>query len=114
MADACPIQTPEQRKAAEILHGAKCVMMEKVHAAIAEAEAQVREQTQAAELDLTPPPREYFHVVVHRQMYLAICGANVETFKGGDVRKAIPMIQNQQRIANHYRGADIAVTPKAS
>ncbi|MGW5959071.1 hypothetical protein [Methylorubrum thiocyanatum] len=113
MADACPILTPEERQASEIVDTAKRVLMEKVHAAIAEAAAQVREQLLAAGLDLAPAPKEYFDVVVHQRMYLTICGATVGTFEGGDVGKAIGLIRNQQQIANHYWGADIAVTPKS-
>ncbi|MBN4096081.1 hypothetical protein [Methylobacterium sp. OT2] len=113
MDGACPIPTPEQRKAAEIMSNAQRVMMEKVHAAIADAAAQVRDQVLAAGLELAPAPKEYFDAVVHQRMYLAICGATADTFEGGDAQKAIGLIRNQQQIANHYWGANIAVTPKA-
>ncbi len=113
MADACPVLTPDQRRAAEIMDSARSSMMEKVHAAIAEAATQIREQVLAADLDIAPVPMEYFHAVVHQQMYLTICGATVETFEGGNVKKAVGLIRNQQQIANRYWGADIAVTPEA-
>jgi hypothetical protein len=113
MANACPVLSPEERKAAEILDRAQRAMMERVHAAVAEAAEQVRDQVLAAGLDLAPAPEAYFYSVVHQRMYLTICGATVGTFEGGDVKKAIGLIRNQQMIANRYWGADIAVTPKA-
>lgn len=112
MAAACPILTPEERKASEIVSNAQRALMEKVHAAIAEAAVQVREQTLAAGVDLTPAPREYFDAVVHQQMYLTLCGATAGTFEGGDAERAIGLIRSLQQIANRYWGADIAVTPK--
>jgi hypothetical protein len=113
MANACPVPSPEEREAAEILDRAQRAMMEKVHAAVAEAAEQVRDQILAAGLDRAPAPAAYFNSVVHQRMYLAICGATVGTFEGGDARKAIALIRNQQLIANRYWGAAIAVTPKA-
>jgi len=113
MADACPIPSPEERQAAEILDRAERTMMETVHAAVAEAAGQVRDQILAAGLDLPPPPKTYFDSVVHQQMYLTLCGATAGTFEGGNTRKAISVIRNQQMIANRYWEADIAVTPKA-
>jgi hypothetical protein len=112
MANSCPIPTSEQSKASEILDAAKRAMIDKVHKAIAEAAEQVREQILAADLNLDPAPKEYFNAVAHQQMYLAICGANADTLDGGDVKKAIGLIRNQQQIANHYWGAENTVTPK--
>lgn len=43
MADACPVLTPEERKASDIVCKAQDAMMETVHAAVAEAVARVRE-----------------------------------------------------------------------
>jgi hypothetical protein len=113
MAVACPVLTPEERKASEILDAAQRAMMETVQVAVAEAAARVRQQNLDAGLDLAPPPRAYFESVVHQRMYLTLCGAAVGTFAGGDARTAIGLIRNQQLIANRYWGAGIAVTPRA-
>ncbi|GJE27627.1 hypothetical protein [Methylobacterium organophilum] len=113
MANACALLSPEERKAAEILDHAQRAMMEKVHAAVAEAVEQMRDQVLAARLNFAPAPKGYFDAVVHQRMYLTICGATVGTFEGGNAKKAIGLIRNQQLIANRYWGADIAVTPKA-
>ena len=87
--------------------------MEKVHAAVAEADEQVCDQVLAAGLDLAPAPKACCDSVLHQRMYLTICGATVGTFEGGDARKAIGLIRNQQMIANRYWGADIADAPQA-
>ena len=87
--------------------------MEKVHAALAEADEQVRDQVLAAGLDLAPAPKACCDSVLHQRMYLTICGATVGTFEGGDARKAIGLIRNQPMIASRYWGADIADTPQA-
>lgn len=113
MVNACPVPSPEERKAAEILDRAQRAMMEEVHAAVAKAAEQVRDEIFAAGLDLAPAPKAYFDSMVHQRMYLTICGATGGTFQGGDIRTAIGLIRNQQMIANRYWGADIAVTPKA-
>ncbi|MCJ2026923.1 hypothetical protein [Methylobacterium sp. J-067] len=85
MADACPVLSPEQ----------------------------MRDEVLSAGLDPAPPPKADFVSVVHQRTDLTLCGATVGTFEGGDARKAIGLIRNQQMIAHRYRGADIAVTPKA-
>ncbi len=113
MADACPVRTPEERKASDIVCKAQDAMMETVHAAVAEAVERVREHFLAAGLDHAPSSQEYFGAVVHHRMYLALCGAAVDTLDGGDPRKAIGLIRNQQSIANRYWHAGIEVTPPA-
>ncbi len=113
MTNACPIPTPDQRQVSAIVDAAQRDMMDKVHAAIAEAATYVREQILAAGLDVPPAHESYFQAVVHQRMYRTLCGATGDAFEGGDATKAIGLIRNQQQIANHYWGADIAVTPKA-
>ena len=88
--------------------------METVHAAIAEATTDVREQLLAAGVTLPPFSAGYFENVVHQRMHRRLCGANEYTFHGGNVQTAVAIIRNQQSIANHYWGADIEVTPKKS
>lgn len=104
MANACPILTPEQSKASEILDAAKRSKIYKVHKAIAEAVKQFRKKFMTRDLNLAPAPTEYYNVVFHRRMYLAICGTNAKTFEDGDIKKAIKFIRNHQRIANRYKG----------
>ena len=115
MARACPILTPEQRKASEIMHQAKQALLQTVHAAVAEATERVREQLLAAGLDLSlglqAPPQDYYRTVVHQKMYLALCGADPDSFEGGDTRKAIAIIRNEQSIAKTYWGAEIDILP---
>ncbi|WP_156383031.1 hypothetical protein [Rhizobium sp. Root483D2] len=57
------------------------------------------------------PPMEYFTFGVLQRMYCMICGADPETFAGGDPESAYHVIRNCQNIAQHYWSANIEPYP---
>ena len=44
-------------------------------------------------------------------MYCVMCGADPDTFAGGDPEMAYQVIRNSQNIAKHYWSAEIDVDP---
>lgn len=106
MTDACPIPTGPEKQLNDILIQAEAAMVEKVMAALMEAEQAAIEGFQGNKLEATPPPLAYFAAVLHQRMYCIMCGADPQTLEGGDPNIAIEVIRNSQNIARHYWGAD--------
>jgi hypothetical protein len=112
MTDACPVLTESEKKLNDIIGRAETAMMDKVMAALAEAEQAAMAGFHDNTREATPPPLAYFASVLHQKMYCLMCGANLQTMEGGDPRIAIEVIRNSQNIARHYWGADIEPYPR--
>ncbi len=54
---------------------------------------------------------KYFAAVVHQRMYCLMCGADPDTFEGGNPETAYHVIRNSQNIAKHYWSADVEPYP---
>ncbi len=65
----------------------------------------------AARHEEATPALEYFAAVVHQRMYCLMCGADPDTFAGGNPDIAYHVIRNSQNIARHYWSAEIDVYP---
>lgn len=106
MTDACPIPTGPEKQLNDILMQAEAAMVEKVMAALRDAEQAAIAGFHENTLEATPPPLEYFAAVLHQRMFCIMCGADPQTMQGGDPKLAIAVIRNSQNIARHYWGAD--------
>ncbi len=113
MAASCPIQTPDQRRQGAIISQAETALLEKVFAALKEAEETTSTALRAAGMEDAPPLHDYFAASVHQKLYCILCGADPETFSGGNAKTAIAIIRNSQQIAKHYWGADIDPYPRS-
>ncbi len=102
MSESCPVLTPAERQIQDILQRKEAAMMATIQAALERASKEVSEALQAADSDVQPPPRDYFAAVAHQQLFLLLCGADPETFEGGDPDIAGPIIRNAQNITEHY------------
>lgn len=114
MTDACPILTGPERELADILRQAEAAMIEKVMAALMDAQQAANAGFHENTLKATPPNFEYFASVVHQRMYCIMCGADPQTMEGGDPNIAIEVIRNSQNIARHYWGADMGQVDPAT
>jgi hypothetical protein len=108
MTDACPILTGPEKKLADILTQAQTAMIEKVMAALMDAEQAANAGFHENNLEATPPPFEYFASVLHQRMFCIMCGADPQTMEGGDLNIATEVIRNSQNIARHYWGPGTA------
>lgn len=102
MDESCPVLTPAERQIQDLLHRKEAAMMATIHAALERTSKEVAEAFQAADSDMQPPPSDYFAAVAHQQLFLMLCGANPETFEGGDPEIAGHIIRNAQNISDHY------------
>lgn len=113
MTKACPVLTETEIKLNDIVSRAKVSVLDKVMAALAEAEQAAIEGFEGNTLGAAPPPLVYFASALHQDMYCLMCGANPKTLEGGDPQIAIEVIRNSQNIARHYWGADTRVDDPA-
>ncbi|CDI08047.1 hypothetical protein [Agrobacterium pusense] len=102
MSESCPVLTPAERRVQDILERNEAAMMASVHAAVERASKEVAKAFEAAGSDMQPPPRDYFAAVAHQQLFLLLCGADPQTFEGGDPEIAGHIIRNAQNITEHY------------
>ena len=114
MSASCPIPTPAQRVFYEVQAAAEALMMDKIAAALAEAQATVATGLRDSGLDGSAPPYGYFAATAHQTLYCILCDADPSSMKGGDATKAMALIRNAQNIAKHYWGADIEPYPRSS
>lgn len=112
MTKSCPVLTPAERQVVDIIERAKQSMTHTVLKALEAATTQAAEEMQRVGSSENAPPYEYFAAVLHQHMYCVMCGANPDTFEGGDPRIAIDVIRNSQNIAKHYWGVDIEPYPR--
>ncbi len=112
MERSCQIPTSAEAKYLTALSDGQSAMLRKVFEAIQEAHDRAAAEFDSSDLEGQPPPSEYFASVVHQAMYCTMCGADPETFSGGDPQIAIHVIRNSQNIAKHYWGAQIEPYPR--
>ncbi len=93
MSESCPVLTPAERRVQDILER---------NEAVERASKEVAKAFEAAGSDMQPPPRDYFAAVAHQQLFLLLCGADPQTFEGGDPEIAGHIIRNAQNITEHY------------
>lgn len=111
MTESCPVLTPAEREAVDIIKRADHALAAAVSRALEEVTRQAAEEMQAAGQGDAAPSLQYFASVIHQRMYCMICGANPDTFEGGDPDIAYQVIRNSQGIAKHYWSADIELNP---
>lgn len=111
MTESCPVLSPAQRQIADIIRRADHTLVAAVSLALEEASRQVADEMEAVGQEDSTPPPQYFASVVHQRMYCMMCGANPDTFEGGDPDIAYHVIRNSQGIAKHYWSANIEPYP---
>ncbi|MCK1446754.1 MULTISPECIES: hypothetical protein [unclassified Bradyrhizobium] len=111
MTKNCPVLTSAERKAVDAIKRADMALAAAVSLALEEAVKQATEDMRAIDQEDAAPVREYFAGVVHQRMYCLMCGADPDTFEGGDPDIAYHVIRNSQNIARHYWSADIEPYP---
>ncbi|MFK4770690.1 hypothetical protein [Rhizobium sp. ZW T2_16] len=90
------------REIADVIERADKRLATAIFAALQNARNQAAEDMAAiGQEDATPAP-EYFAAVVHQRMYCVMCGADPDTFAGGDPEMAYHVIRNSRNIAKHY------------
>ena len=80
----CPVLTPAQRQAAELIKRAEQAMMVRIIEAIIDVTRETEEGLKLIPLDEFPAQHDYFVAVAHRELFLRLCGADPETGRGGD------------------------------
>jgi hypothetical protein len=106
-----PAGSSADREIADVIERADKWLATAIFAALQDARYQAAEDMAAiGQEDATPAP-EYFAAVVHQRMYCVMCGADPDTFAGGDPEIAYHVIRNSQNIAKHYWSAEIDVDP---
>jgi len=102
MTQNCPVLTPAERQIVDIIHRADQALMATVYKALQDATDQAAAEFRSIGSEERPPAYEYFAAVLHHQMYCVMCGANPETMEGGDPEIAARILDNGQKIADHY------------
>ena len=102
MSQQCPILTPAQRQIVDALDRAEKVLVATVYKALADATRQAAEDIQAVDSAERPPAYEYFASVVHRRMFLIMCGADPDTNQGGNLEKAALILESDRKMSEHY------------
>ena len=102
MNTSCPVLSEAEKQYVEIQDRLEQEMMATIYAALGKASEQASKELQAIEIDLPPPSHEYFISFAHQRLFLLLCGADAETFEGGDPEIATSVIQNGQNIRDHY------------
>lgn len=102
MSESCPVLTPAERQAQTILKRAEEAMVDAINAALERACTQAAEELQNIGSEMQPPAYDYFVAVAHQQLFLRLCGADPQTFEGGNPEIAAHLIRNAQNICDHY------------
>jgi hypothetical protein len=100
--ESCPVPTPAERQYADIQDRAERAMLATIYKAIEDASRQAADDLRAIGSQETPPPRDYFAAVAHQKLFLLLCGADPETFMGGNAEIAAHIIDNGRKISEHY------------
>ncbi len=87
-------------------------MMAAIETAIRAASERAAEALRCAGFDEPSPAYEYFVAHAHQQLFLRLCGADTETFEGGDPEIATFVIRNARNIRDHYWAKDRPATPE--
>ncbi|WP_405048751.1 hypothetical protein [Rhizobium rhizogenes] len=65
-------------------------MLATIYAAIEKARQQAADELSSVGSELTPPAYDYFAAVAHQKLFLLLCGADPETFRGRKPRYRRP------------------------
>lgn len=107
MTENCPVPTPTERRISEIIMRADKTLADAVALSLEAATAQTAAELKAMGEEGSAPALEYFASVIHQRMYCLMCGADPDTFEGGDPKIAYHVIRNSRNIAKQYWSADI-------
>lgn len=102
MNTSCPVLIEAEQQYAQVQSRLEQKMMATIYAALREASEQASTELQTIDVDVPPPAHDYFVALAHQKLFLLLCGADTETFEGGDPKIAAHIIQNGQNICNHY------------
>jgi hypothetical protein len=103
---SCPVLTPAERQIADVIKRADTTLAAAVSLALEEVAKQAAEDMRAIGQQDAVPALQYFASVVHQRMYCLICGADPDTFEGGNPDIAYHVIRNSQGIAKDYWSAE--------
>ncbi|MGN8023849.1 hypothetical protein ACTJJ7_24375 [Phyllobacterium sp. 22229] len=96
---------------ADVINRANRKLAAAVSLVLESAVKQAADDMRAIGQEDATPVLQYFAFGVYQQMYCLICGADPETFNGGDPDIAYHLIRNSQNIAKDYWSADIEPYP---
>lgn len=102
MNESCPVLSPTEKQYADIQERAEQAMLATIYAALEDARQQAADELRSVGSEETPPAYEYFAAVAHQKLFLLLCGADAETFMGGDPDIAARIIANGRNISDHY------------
>ncbi|MFS8044370.1 hypothetical protein [Rhizobium sp. BR 314] len=102
MSESCPIPTPDQKQYGDIQERAEQAMLTTIYQALEHASKQAADELKSVGSQERPPAYEYFAAVAHQKLFLLLCGADPETFIGGNPDIAASIIDNNQKISDHY------------
>lgn len=102
MPPSCPAPTPAERHYIEIQERAEQTMLAAIYRALRTASEQVADELKAIGAELPPPDHDYFVAIAQQKLFLMLCGADPETFEGGNPDIAAAVLQNGQNILEHY------------
>ncbi|AYG70147.1 MULTISPECIES: hypothetical protein [unclassified Rhizobium] len=111
MAENTPELTLAERQIAEVISRTDRMLAAAVSRALEDATERAAEDMRAIGQEDVAPAMQYFAAVVHQRMYCLMCGADPDTFEGGNPETAYHVIRNSQNIARHYWSADIEPYP---
>ena len=77
-------------------------MMLAIKKSLSDACIQTENELKAAGIDTDAPPQDYYIALAHQQLFALLCGADPETFEGGNSETADFVIKNAQNIRDHY------------
>lgn len=102
MNTSCPVLTAAEKKYVQIQEQIEHEMMATIYEALRKAGEKASQELQSVEIDVPPPAHEYFVSLAQQKLFLLLCGADTETFEGGDPEIATYVILNGQNIRDHY------------
>ncbi|TCM69304.1 hypothetical protein [Rhizobium sp. BK068] len=111
MAENTPDPTLAERQVADVIARADRKLAAAVSRALEESTEIAAAEMQAIGQEDAAPAMQYFAAIVHQRMYCLMCGADPDTFEGGDPETAYHVIRNSQNIARHYWSADVEPYP---
>ncbi len=87
---------------AAALRAIEVTLMARIAEAAATAAADAATAFAAIDRDATPPTEAYFVAAAHQKLFARLCGADPETFAGGDPDIAAVILRNGQELSAHY------------
>lgn len=111
MAENAPDLTLAERQIVDVISRADRKLAAAVSRALEDATERAAEDMRAIGQEDAAPALQYFAAVVHQRMYCLMCGADPDTFEGGNPETAYHVIRNSQNIARHYWSADVEPYP---